>query len=252
MSSIRVPTALRAYTGGQGEVAVEAVTVGAALQELAVRFPALATHLFSPEGQLRPYVNLFLNDEDVRSLAGEHTPLSEGDRLMILPSVAGGWTMSTSLKAVDHSALQTSMAVRMGALIAAFVTDQTWLVPIVAALMLIGTARGKPDFGFAYRALRKLNWIAPDLIPDNPEPHRFALGVGGTLLAAATVAFIAGLPVVGWGLTWVVIALTGLNLFAGFCVGCAVYYWLNRIGMPGFIKAPPPGIIPGQRPSRLE
>lgn len=90
MSSIRVPAALRAYTEGQGEVAVEAETVGAAIQELAHRFPALAPHLFSTEGQLRPYVNLFVNDQDVRSLAGEGTPLSKGDRLMILPSVAGG------------------------------------------------------------------------------------------------------------------------------------------------------------------
>ncbi len=156
--------------------------------------------------------------------------------------------MSTPLKAVDHSVLQTSMAVRLGVLLAAFVTDQTWVVPILAALMLIGTARGKPEFTFVYRALRKANWISPELIPDNPEPHRFALGVGGTFLAGATLAFVTGYPVAGWVLTWVVIALVGLNLFGGFCVGCAVYYWSSRVGLPGFSKAPPPGVFPGRRP----
>ncbi len=156
--------------------------------------------------------------------------------------------MSTPLKAVDHSALQTSMAVRLGVLLAVFVTDQTWLIPILAILMLVGTARGKPEFTFVYRALRKANWIRPELIQDNPEPHRFALGVGGAFLAGATLAYGSGSPTVGWVLTWIVIALVGLNLFGGFCVGCAVYYWLNRIGVPGFSKTPLPGIFPGRRP----
>ncbi len=153
-----------------------------------------------------------------------------------------------TLKAVDHSALQTSMAVRLGVLLATFVTDQVWLIPILAVLMLIGTARAKPEFMFVYRALRSANWISPELISDNPEPHRFSLGVGGTFLAGATLAFLTGSPIVGWVLTWIVIALVGLNLFGGFCVGCAVYYWLNRVRVPGFSKAPPPGIFPGRRP----
>jgi hypothetical protein len=140
------------------------------------------------------------------------------------------------------------MAVRLGVLLATFVTDQTWVVPILATLMLIGTARGKPEFTFVYGTLRRTNWIGPELIPDNPEPHRFALGVGGAFLAGATLAFVAGSSLLGWVLTWVVIALVALNLFGGFCVGCAVYYWLNRVGVPGFSKAPPPGILAGRRP----
>ncbi|MFQ5923473.1 MAG: DUF4395 domain-containing protein, partial [Anaerolineales bacterium] len=95
-------------------------------------------------------------------------------------------------------------------------------------------------------------WISPDLIPDNPEPHRFSLGIGGVFLAGGTLAFQAGLPIVGWALTWIVIGLTALNLFGGFCVGCAVYYWFNRIGLPGFVKAPIPGVFPGRRPGRPE
>jgi hypothetical protein len=52
----------------------------------------------------------------------------------------------------------------------------------------------------------------------------------------------------GWSLVWLVIALAALNLFAGFCVGCAVYYWLARLNVPGFAQHPPAGTLPGMRP----
>lgn len=245
MSQIRIPTALRAYTEGQEQVEVEAATVHEALQDLSRRFPALSPHLFNEAGELRPYVNLFLNDQDVRTLEGHRTPLTAEDQLMILPSIAGG---AQSLKALDQSAMETSMAGRLGVLLAAFIADQPWLVAVAAVLMLVGTLRGKPDLAALYRLLRRLGWITPDLVPDNPEPHRFSQGIGAGFLSAASVSFAAGLPLAGWVLSWIVIALTALNLFGGFCVGCAVYYWLNRVGAPGFRKAPPPGVLPGQRP----
>ena len=59
-------------------------------------------------------------------------------------------------------------------------------------------------------------------------------GVGGAFLTVATIAFLLSSPLVGWVLTWIVIALASLNLFAGICVGCLMYYWLNRLGVPGF------------------
>jgi molybdopterin converting factor small subunit len=247
MSQIRVPTPLRPYTEGQGKLQIEASTVGEALHELTTQFPSIEPHLYNDEGHLRRYVNLFLNDEDVRSLDGEQTAINDNDTLMILPSIAGG-----SLKALDHSAMQTSRAVRLGVLLAAFVVDAPWLVGITGLLMLIATARGRSDFVFVYRLLRRAGWISPDLIPDNPEPHRFSLGIGGVFLAGGSLAFLGGLPIVGWVLTWVVIGLTALNLFGGFCVGCAAYYWFNRIGLPGFAKAPPPGVFPGRRPERSD
>lgn len=160
--------------------------------------------------------------------------------------------MTTNLETLDQSAMQTSRAVRIGVLFAAFVVNAPWLVAVNGVLMLIGTARGRGDFGFVYRALRRAGWISPDPIPDNPEPHRFALGIGVVFLAGSTLAFLVGLPVVGWVLTWVIIGLTALNLFGGFCVGCAVYYWFNRIGLPGFVKTPIPGVFPGARPRRPE
>lgn len=90
MSQLRVPTPLRPYTDGQGHLEVQASTVGEALLELTTQFPSLGPHLYNDEGELRPYVNLFVNDQDIRALEGERTAIHEGDTLMILPSIAGG------------------------------------------------------------------------------------------------------------------------------------------------------------------
>jgi hypothetical protein len=137
---------------------------------------------------------------------------------------------------VDHSALRTNQAFIIGLLLVGFVTDVKVLVTFVAAVMLIGTALPKVAvFKAVYLYLLKpRGLIKPDLKADNPEPHLFAQGVGGTFLAAATLAFLANAAVIGWVLTWIVIALAALNLFAGICVGCLMYYWFNRLGVPGF------------------
>jgi molybdopterin converting factor small subunit len=90
MPTLRIPTPLRTYTGGQSEVAVQGATVGEAVNDLIARHPALRPHLLNGEGELRPFVNLFLNEEDVRHLQGVETPLKESDKVMIIPSIAGG------------------------------------------------------------------------------------------------------------------------------------------------------------------
>ena len=86
------------------------------------------------------------------------------------------------------------------------------------------------------------------MVADNPEPHRFAQTFGSIVLLAGVLNLYFGLVGLGWGLVWLVIALAGLNLFGGFCVGCAMYYWLNRLQVPGFVKSPPPGTTPGMKP----
>ena len=88
--TIRIPTQLRTYTGGSGEVQVEAASVGDALKALDAAHPGLADRLFDESGQLRRFVNVFLADEDVRSLEGLATPIAEGQTLSIVPAVAGG------------------------------------------------------------------------------------------------------------------------------------------------------------------
>lgn len=91
MITVRIPTPLRSYTEGRKEVPVQGTTVGAVLQDLSESCPTIRPHLFDSEGSLRPYVNIFVNEDDTRSLRGLDTPLDEDDRVMILPSIAGGW-----------------------------------------------------------------------------------------------------------------------------------------------------------------
>jgi molybdopterin converting factor small subunit len=90
MTTLRIPTPLRPYTEGQSEVQVSVNNVAEAIDELLKRYPALKPHLYNDQEQLRSFVNLFVNDDDIRNLDGVQTPLRDGDRLMILPSIAGG------------------------------------------------------------------------------------------------------------------------------------------------------------------
>lgn len=90
MATLRIPTPLRAYTGGQNEVTVRGENVAAALDDLLAQYPAVRPHLFNGDGQLRPFVNLFLDEENIKDLQGVETPLKEEDRLLLIPSIAGG------------------------------------------------------------------------------------------------------------------------------------------------------------------
>jgi len=101
MTIVRVPTPLRPYTGGAKEVEATGDTVGAALHNLAERYPDVRRHLFDESGALRPYVNMFVNDDDIRSLQGDATVLHASDRVMIIPSIAGGKAGENSQASVD-------------------------------------------------------------------------------------------------------------------------------------------------------
>ena len=90
MPTIKVPPVLRSHTDGESEVAVEGGTVGDALRALADKHPATKEQLFSPEGDLNRYVNVYLNDEDVRVLDGLDTAVADSDTVVILPAMAGG------------------------------------------------------------------------------------------------------------------------------------------------------------------
>ena len=89
--NINIPTPLRSYTGGLQTVSIAGDTVGAALDQITAAYPELKQHLFTPEGKLRSFVNLYLNDDDIRYLPGkEQTAVNEADELTIIPSIAGG------------------------------------------------------------------------------------------------------------------------------------------------------------------
>ena len=90
MATIKIPPVLRASVGGEKEVDASGANVGDVLHDLAATHPATQSQLFSGEGELNRYVNVYLNDEDVRVLDGLDTVVGEGDTLVILPAMAGG------------------------------------------------------------------------------------------------------------------------------------------------------------------
>ena len=87
---ILVPTPLRQYAGKQAAIDVQATTVGEALNTLTATYPDLRKHLYSDDGKLRAFVNLYLNDDDIRYLQQDQTAVKDGDTLSIVPSIAGG------------------------------------------------------------------------------------------------------------------------------------------------------------------
>jgi hypothetical protein len=157
--------------------------------------------------------------------------------------------MTDNLQVVDHTALRVNQAFIIALCVAAFITDSVGLIALVALVMISGTIINKPGFGFIYATIFKpLGWLKPDLLRDNPEPHRFAQGFGGIVMIGAVTALWLGASQVGWILAWIVIMLAALNLLVGFCVGCAFYYWLQRSRIPRFDKKPPANTFPGMRP----
>ena len=88
--SVRLPTILRTHAGGQASVSAEGGTVGEVVEDLVRQFPGMASHLKGPDGGLHRFVNVYLNDEDVRYVDKLDTKVNDGDELSILPAVAGG------------------------------------------------------------------------------------------------------------------------------------------------------------------
>jgi sulfur-carrier protein len=90
MATIRIPPVLRPSVGGERQVSADGASVGEILHALADAHPGTEDQLFGPDGDLNRYVNVYLNDEDVRVLSGLETPVGERDTLVILPAMAGG------------------------------------------------------------------------------------------------------------------------------------------------------------------
>jgi Domain of unknown function (DUF4395) len=147
----------------------------------------------------------------------------------------------SAVRKVDQNALRVNQAFIIILLLLAFLASVEALVAFVAVVMLVGAFF--PDyrlFVLIYRhVLLPTEIIKPEVVEDNPEPHRFSMLLGGLFLAAATLCLFAlDALSLGWALSFVVVVLAAVNLFLGFCVGCFVYYQLNRLGVPGFNRAP--------------
>ncbi len=89
-NKILIPTPLRVYAGKQEVVEAEGRTVGELLKNMAAEYTELRNHLYTEDGKLRSFVNIYVNDDDIRYLETEETPLAPGDTVSIIPSVAGG------------------------------------------------------------------------------------------------------------------------------------------------------------------
>jgi adenylyltransferase/sulfurtransferase len=94
--TITIPTPLRQFAGGQSEMQVDAKTAGEALDQLTTTHSELRRHLFSDQNALRNFVNIYVNDEDIRHMNGPDTPVKDGDTILIVPSIAGGSTVLDS------------------------------------------------------------------------------------------------------------------------------------------------------------
>jgi sulfur-carrier protein len=90
MSTVRIPPVLRPSVGGARQVEASGATLGAALDDLLARYPAVREQIFTPEGELSRFVNVFVNDQDARYLQALDTPVAENDVIVLLPAMAGG------------------------------------------------------------------------------------------------------------------------------------------------------------------
>ena len=146
----------------------------------------------------------------------------------------------TQAHMLDQSGLKTGQALTIILLLVGFVLNVWPLIAFVAIAQLLGAlALPFAPYRLAYQyVVKPSGLVKPNPQPDNPEPHRFAMLVGALFNGAATIALLAGASVIGWALVWIVIALANLNFWLSFCLGCWMYYRLNRLGVPGFTQAP--------------
>lgn len=90
MITVRIPTPLRTVTGGQSEVQVEGSTISELIEKLAEAHPGIKERLYDERGEVRRFINIYVNEEDIRFLTGKDTPLKDGDEVSIIPAIAGG------------------------------------------------------------------------------------------------------------------------------------------------------------------
>lgn len=88
--NVRIPTPLRKLTNNEEAVEVSAATIGAAIEELQARYPGIQERLVDESGEVRRFVNIYVNEEDIRFLENLETPLKDGDEISIIPAIAGG------------------------------------------------------------------------------------------------------------------------------------------------------------------
>ena len=145
--------------------------------------------------------------------------------------------MSTATQVVDHSALKVNQTGIIATVLVAFAASAIFkpalvLIPLLAIVLLLGTfAPQLALFKQVYfKVLKPRRIVQPRPVLDRPEPHNFAQGLGGVFLAIASL-FLLPVPVVGLALSLLVAVLAFVNLAFGYCVGCQIFYQLERRGV---------------------
>ncbi len=144
------------------------------------------------------------------------------------------------VRRVDQNGLKTGQTLTIGLLILGFIVNWWPLVAFVAIAQLLGgLGASVAPYRLIYKAIvLPLGIVKPHIIADNPEPHRFAMLVGAVFNGVASLALIGGVALLGWALVGIVVILVNLNFWLNFCLGCWMYYRFNRLGVPGFTRAP--------------
>ncbi len=141
---------------------------------------------------------------------------------------------------VDQQQIKFNMAVTASLLVIGYLLNSWYIIAIAIVCQFSGAA----GLSFApYRILYTklvvpIGLVIPKKIPDNHAPHQFAALVGGMFNLIGVIFLLNGMAVVGWIFIAIVLVLSLLNLFLGFCAGCFMYYILNKFGVPGFGKSP--------------
>ena len=145
--------------------------------------------------------------------------------------------MSTGAQLVDHSALKVNQAGIVATVLVAFIGGAFFrpllvLIPLLAIVLLLGTFAPRLALfkQIYFQVLKPRGIVKPRPVQDRPEPHNFAQGLGGVFLAVASV-FLIPLPVVGLALALLVGVLAFINLAFGYCLGCQIFYQLERRGL---------------------
>lgn len=133
----------------------------------------------------------------------------------------------------DKSVLKTNQGTIIALNALAYILQAPLLVAFVGLVMLVGTA--DPRFALFQqlylRVLKPRGLVRPRVVMDDPVPHRFTQGLGGSFLAAATLAFAVGADLLGWSLAALVVALAFIAFAFDYCVGCQIFLLARRVGI---------------------
>ena len=152
--------------------------------------------------------------------------------------------MSSARSVVDHSALKVNQTGIVATVVVAFIASAFWrpalvLIPLLAIALLLGTfvPALAPFKQLYFKVLKPARIVKPRPVEDRPEPHNFAQGLGGVFLVVAS-ALLIPLPVIGLALALLVAVLAFVNLAFGYCLGCQIFFQLERRGFVRVSRSP--------------